>query len=272
MDVNKILASFIEDLDAGRIDLYKSEIRSILPRRLYKYIALGKSKENDEIKLKSLSENTTWLGLPSSMNDPYEFLAFKYLKFSLDSKDKMFKVTFKGILDMFNSFKISSFTDDYRSLPMWAYYANDYKGICIEYEFNNEVNNLEIFRPVKYTNNIEKCSQELLQKYKDYIETLTPEELEQTIDYKITIEHLKLLMCQKHYSWKHENEIRLVFWDSFPEGRSVDNRDLGLKIKRIYIGTKCDNKTKNKIIEIATNDLKVEARTILINDIKTELK
>ena len=76
-----------------------------------------------------------------------------------------------------NLIKVSCFAESNKSILMWAYYAGGYKGICIEYNFEDEKDKEMLF-PVIYSNN-------RLFKSKNWFR-------------------------RKAYCWKSENEWRMV--------------------------------------------------------------
>ena len=108
---------------------------STIPNKLIKFVWLDES-EKDYDKFLTLRREKIWLAHKDSLNDPYEY------KGMLIDKEKFIKAgypieiieKYQTIFD-FNDYGVtclSSNSIDY--LPMWAYYTNNHKGFCVEYE------------------------------------------------------------------------------------------------------------------------------------------
>ena len=108
---------------------------SIFPRKLIKFISLGENEAENEKEFKTLEEKKIWISNVTTLNDPYEFKSL-YL-----DEDKLKSLRFpeniianlKKILDRnMKKIGISSLSQNsYDSLPMWAYYTNNYAGYCV---------------------------------------------------------------------------------------------------------------------------------------------
>lgn len=203
-----------------------------LPLKIYKFINLDRI---DRV-LKSIEENKIYLNRPSNFNDPYDSmcklsiaklmiiirrqaelhsaiknnLKFDYIKNmnqSISIKLKTFKRKEREMLDeekekLLSKFKdilsISCFSEDYHSVLMWAHYAKNHSGICIEYDISG-LNKLDILRrglhPVIYND-----------KMID-ITTLVFHQLNNR-----PIHHLLILKSSMYKStdWSYEKEWRLI--------------------------------------------------------------
>lgn len=108
---------------------------STIPNKLIKFIWLDES-EKDDLKFLTLKNDEIWFAHKKSLNDPYEY------KGMLIDKEKFIEAgypieTIEKYLTIFNFNDygvtcLSSNSIDY--LPMWAYYTNNHKGFCVEYE------------------------------------------------------------------------------------------------------------------------------------------
>ena len=98
---------------------------------------------------------------------------------------------------LFDEVKISCFTLCKDNLPMWTHYANQHKGVCIEYETSRITNNFfrRVLFPVNYTTN-------MINPFRIFLENHSIEEF--IISSCIT----------KHYTWKYEDEWRFVICPS----------------------------------------------------------
>lgn len=143
--------------------------------RLYMYQRLIEEvKDNEEKEWQRRLANTIqqklWLSPPSSLNDPFErnFKLFsdpkmilgdkELLQFHLDfikkenigispeqfcdtlkSPDfrKQLNPTTRAWTDsLFSGHGVACFTSDPSNIPMWAHYANNHRGYCVEYELD----------------------------------------------------------------------------------------------------------------------------------------
>jgi len=105
-----------------------------LPTRLYRYRSLtsqtGKSLLDRE--LSAIVDAYVYCPHFKDMNDPMEgahreSAIFKNSKKSQARRDEM--------ITAIGSLGVASFSETHKSEPMWAYYADSFKGICIEYSF-----------------------------------------------------------------------------------------------------------------------------------------
>lgn len=214
-----------------------------IPKKLYKYMSLGDSYQE---KVSNLLNNKLWLSTSESLNDPFEyhnlFLNTAVLQEHGWSFDNIRE--YQRLYKIFrNCSLIGSFTSTVNSnMPLWAHYANNHKGICIEYEVEN---NLQIY-PVTYetqridaTTSIVNVINRTLQKSRG-----------DTHDDDFFIMYFQF--CMKHYSWKYEEEYRAVIPRStyLGTGENVELSEIGLKITAIYLGYDINDKHKRDMIGI----------------------
>lgn len=107
---------------------------STIPDKLIKFIWLDDS-DSDDKKFLSLKRNEIWFAQKDLLNDPYEY------KGMLLDRNRMHNAGYSNdIIDYYQ--QLFDFSDygitclsansiDY--LPMWAYYTNNHKGFCVEY-------------------------------------------------------------------------------------------------------------------------------------------
>lgn len=200
--------------------------RSLIPPKLYKYVPL----ENDEndVRLKTLERQEIWLSKVASLNDPYEF---KVIYNDYGSQNE-----FQRLMDACVEWScFASLTaNGAEYLPMWAYYANNHKGMCIEYD----VLSSEYFFPVGYNEKRVPLSKILYAMLTNEGDELFEERTE------LVLKLLSMQLYQKHISWKSENEYRLIppmaiCKDSSKRGMAMSLADVGLKTSRIIAGYNC---------------------------------
>lgn len=205
--------------------------------KVYKYRGLGKNFDRD---LNSIVENYFYAPNAERLNDPCETLVFSdkiksqsniFVKlFGNRTKDSLYK--FHESIDDFISNKrklgIYSLSKTYDDELLWAHYANNHTGFCIEYDFDilmngNSFCNFYSF-PVEYTSK--------------------PPQIEvndlSSNDNKVL---LKKIAGTKSKRWLHEKEIRVIT-DKFGE-QDYDCR----AVKSIYFGYRMPDDNKDEIMK-----------------------
>lgn len=137
-DIQKVLMKideYFQLLLEGKEQEAEEARISTIPDKLIKFIWLDES-EKDDLKFFTLKRDEMWIAHKDSLNDPYEY------KGMLIDKEKFIEAgypietikKYQTIFDI-NDYGVtclSSNSIDY--LPMWAYYTNNHKGFCVEYE------------------------------------------------------------------------------------------------------------------------------------------
>lgn len=124
--------------------------------------------------------------------------------------------------------------------PLWAHYADNHTGICIEYDLKN-CNNLFLKTMCFPVNYVEKND--------------NTEDVISLVVYKNLEEGSFLLKTanSKSKDWEYEKEWRIVFlenYDNYIDLYSNKHYALFIKPKSIYLGLKIDKKIKKEIIDI----------------------
>lgn len=177
--------------------------------------------------LDSLRSQMVYLAPLSIMNDVYEGLPFDPELENLSAKEMRY-VGETGY--------IKAFSEDAESELMWAYYANDHKGICIEYDFkqlavntpwdSTYMNFWKHFFPIHYGKERIGSS-----KIKDIIREMRHMENDELLsrDHEVEgyIVEIYPLLLHKSFSWAHEKEWRLVFTKDY-----LHEESLALKAKK----------------------------------------
>ena len=130
--------------------------------------------------------------------------------------------------DIDNIIRVSSLSEDYKNIPLWYYYANEHKGICIEYSLKEIVNNLrenEYIMPVVYTDNYFKYNPAT---------AYTPEKTKMSVQANVLV---------KHDSWAFEKEWRIV---QVCNGHFKEYTET-IPIKSITFGLKVDEYDKREL-------------------------
>ena len=128
--------------------------------------------------------------------------------------------------------KYDNDSEEYLSELMWAHYADNHKGVCIKYHFNNDItkfadenkSQIAYFRDIKYTSDM------------DFYR-------------KNGAINLQDAFFVKGKAWEYENELRLFTYDPNGDGEyaSIDAKNC---IAAIYFGLKCPKEKQAEIINI----------------------
>ena len=137
---------------------------------------------------------------------------------------------------------------------MWAYYTNEYRGYCIEYNVYNPARIYKVIYEEKRSPGADILSR-LLYAHK--------EEDEKAAAYYRRI--LKLALYIKHVSWSWEKEYRIL--DQLPNetspGSKVELAKIGLSTSRIITGINCKPEHQERIRTICRHNSFVYNRAII---------
>lgn len=122
--------------------------------------------------------------------------------------------------------------EEYLNELMWAHYANNHKGVCIKYHFQNDMTKfankskkqIAYFRDIEYTSDMD-------------------------VYRKNGAINLQDAFFVKGKAWEYENELRLLAYTSDGSGKyaSVDAKN---SIAAVYFGLKCPKRTRTIIMNI----------------------
>jgi len=131
---------------------------------------------------------------------------------------------------MNDTVKVCCFSERNDSIPMWAHYADEHKGFCIEYDIYDQAKELIRFLfPIIYTDEITDVTKELSDGVIGW-------------GIKPTI--------FKSKDWSYEKEWRFIR-STPPDPPYVGVHLKFFPIKGIYLGTDIKDEHKSKLIEIA---------------------
>lgn len=233
-----------QDLKPALLDL-GFEIKSI-PTRLYKYT--GCDERDKEEKLSTLKLKKVWLSYAKYLNDPFEGLSLYVDKLKLEMngwKQEDIRGLYKELKSLGGAMLIGSFAASKLSndMPLWAHYAYDHKGYCIEYEVIDDA----YIYPVLYENKRHLATKTL----SDFL--MDAKRLKST---EKSIERFLVIWASfmiKHTVWQYEKEYRILKYqyNEYKDkiiGRYFSEEELGLKLKAVYIGEKCS--CKNELMQL----------------------
>ena len=211
-DLNQLLVNgmvYPNRTDYASIGYYYDKVA---PKYLYKFYA------GSERNVETVFNNKMWYSAPICFNDPYD------CDFTIDKRatinsllvsiaqennmkkgsaawkeahivlEKEFPNLSKTIDNLKSSMGVACLSENYDTGLMWSHYANNHKGICVEYNLM-DFNRLLRFTPIPVIYSKEKSVlRRLRYRY---------------VDYDITSFYIKSLVY-KEESWKYENEWRII--------------------------------------------------------------
>lgn len=180
-------------------------------------------------------------------------------------KETVFDETYKKFLSTIN---ISCFTaSGWKNALMWAHYANSYKGICVEYDFNKIKDFVGFIGQVDYKHPRPIISMKDLAVVKDGKFEMT--EMSDETFWKL----IKYLLV-KDKVWDYENEWRIIDVQDEPNSSFIPLP----YIKSITMGPKIDPLIKNWVVSICSDKnidcyiLKLSYETFEIDRIPIDVK
>jgi hypothetical protein len=191
------------------------------------------------------------LGPLEGSNDPIEFSPDHTLDYNVFTQKHQEQIS-KEFRDRLKHYKFLSFCRDaknlegYRIPPMWAHYAENHNGVCIELDSSK--------LPKAITSNKKYTGKRVSYKNKIYFPTINSffpapkdnEEVNNYIDRGVTC--ADNFFREKHLFrklpvWKYENEYRIVYRSSSEEEVFIDIKDA---IKTVYLGIRAARPQKQK--------------------------
>lgn len=119
----------------------------------------------------------------------------------------------QNVADRWNAHPISSFTRTHDNALMWAHYADNHKGVCIEFDTAlANIASMDLLIPIQFGSVIY-----VKRPYRPIPGTVTPDEFTNQLprlgDDRFAIdnyERLQRLLLTKPIAWSYEEEIRVV--------------------------------------------------------------
>jgi hypothetical protein len=184
-------------------------------RKGYKYRGgVGTFNEKNESfferDLKTLIDNQIYVPIKDELNDPTEtyFDDADFLRF-LDENNKHSS----EVRSVYNNLKSSivskngiySLSNSFKSELLWAYYADGHHGFCIEYD-------IDVIRSGFNYNRYVMLSHLIEVDYLPNVPIVNRLNFSTLVNDKSRL--LNIMVGSKSISWKHEDEVRLIFENS----------------------------------------------------------
>lgn len=247
--IKKVHEKLIYDKDYEACLDYLEQIQ---PAHLYQYRS-GKFFDKHIYDIDNLYQNKVWASAASKFNDPFDCRPLINVDSPYD-EDKV-KEFYKTLLKLGNKFMehtyVSCFASKGDSLCMWSYYADNHKGICIEYDSDTLIAG-ELVVPVDYSSETFCISKE--------------------------VDHEKILMkgtLTKSEDWKHEEEWRMVSCED-PNLPVKNGKFLkSCKPSKVYLGCRSEDYLIKEVIKYCKKEkvdlVKMEVDPSSYNLIKKEI-
>lgn len=102
----------------------------ILPQRIYRYRSLGRRSSALDQEIDSIRNRYLYCSDFRRMNDPMEgfFESTAALR-----ANKIYREAIRQIKDNKSRFGLACFSETHTNVLMWAHYADNFEGMCIEY-------------------------------------------------------------------------------------------------------------------------------------------
>lgn len=237
-DKLKMLEEFLEERSNLNSQEYKIKYKDI-PERLFRYQKINR------LTLETLEKNEIYMNSSEQFNDPFDCRGVYFYENEFNTKRNDNNRDLLDCKEINNINKITCFSECPNNLPMWGNYADNRKGMCVEYNFKNLgedhkiTKNLwpVIYRSEKYdiTSSLKKLWEVASKEPSEIIPMIRKEELMMLF--------FKNLF--KHTSWEYEKEWRLII------PQKENNKKLPITPTAIYAGDKCDPKDLDELKEIS---------------------
>lgn len=203
------------------------------PLKLFRYRPLDNNIFEREIE--ALKESYLFSAPFSKMNDPMEAFyetggqSDQLLNSILSMDGKCVESIYTRMNEIINNFGLVSFSITNKNLPMWAYYASNFAGICLEFDVNELA--------------IGDFKNETIQKVTYAKEPLPPIAIEDVCQNNADSVILSRL-ARKRFEWAHEEEWRFI------TGNTGEKCYLDDALCKVYLGPRINDRYAGKIYEI----------------------
>lgn len=223
---------------------YKS---SCIPNTLYKYFPLDDDATKNELRLSTLKRGEIYLSTLEQFNDPFEGKAFVF-EDDASAPKGLQKADCQSFIEQINShariFCFANPKEKHQNMPMWAYYANNHRGFCVEYKMTAQQKTFLYpvsYNPCRVVGNVfmGNLIMGIVEMVKD------GKDSSQMSGEVSVYNHLAYLsLTCKHISWQHEQEVRAlvptqygVYFPAIPS--------------KIFVGMNCSTEHEEILLDIA---------------------
>lgn len=262
---------------------YIPETKKRYPKKIYKYISLFDFKDceynvynslssqleyenyllnvqeptDNENRLFSLATNSLWFSRCSNskLNDPFEGRRIVYDRNYLPLNEGEINYWKEYAEEIRDNLFLCCFSKNPDSPPMWANYANNYRGYCLEFEIISPDCLWEVYYGYgKNTPNIE-------------FDGLQRDLWEGRINRDEAYKYIKQLhiywASSKYRDWEFENEIRALLVD-LDKDMNVKYETIGIKLSAIIVGHNCIREHR-EFLQYIADKLSIPLKTTVLN-------
>lgn len=227
--------------------------KNILTKQISNLPRLFRYSPADYYNIRSLETETLFLSPIGNMNDIFEGLSCRIDDNVINKIEKMQDIAY-----------LKSFSENQNHLLMWAHYANNYTGMCVEYDFSNLSEELLYhLYPIYYSKKrfANKDLSKVIEEHSDL------KRMNEDYCYPNECDHIKDIMSlflTKSEAWSYEKEWRIVA--TYPQIHNtaedlddeqrllyfLNDQNISVKscIKSVYLGAKMKQNIKDHIKEI----------------------
>jgi hypothetical protein len=193
--------------------------------KLYRYRQINTNTFSE------IAEERAWYSKYSELNDPFEG---GYINKSNDT----------AIDGLIQQFRVCCFSKHHNNLLRWAHYADNHRGICLEYDIPDDVHRTSFF-PIKYSE-----SQPVLEKVERFPEG----------DPNVGALSLKIqdaVFLTKSEDWKYEEEWRMLRITERPLEKGEKHAIPG-KLSAVYFGLRTNEAAKKIIYRLVPSESRIQ--------------
>ncbi len=220
--------------------------------RLFRYSSA------DYYNIRALETQSLYLTPSGNMNDVFEGLSCEISDEVIDGIENISDIAF-----------LKSFSEEKSSLLMWAHYADNYSGMCVEYDFSKLSETL-LFHlyPVYYSakRSTSRHLEWVIAEHKDLKRINEEKYYPNECDW---LKDIMSLFLSKSMSWAYEKEWRILVMypqmhneaqdveDELEEFYHIDSQQISVVdcVKAVYLGPKMKRCIKEHIKEICRDRL-----------------
>ncbi|AIO28457.1 DUF2971 domain-containing protein [Burkholderia cepacia] len=178
-----------------------------------------------------IAERRAWFSKYSELNDPFEG---RYINKSSDSS-----------LDvLIQTFRVCCFSKRNDNLLLWAHYAENHRGVCLEYDIPDETFKTRFF-PINYS-----ASQPVIDRVNRY-------PVGDVNSGSLLMDMKDAVFLTKSEDWKYEEEWRMLRITERSEEKG-EKHEIPGNLSAIYFGLHTSEAARNIITKLASSTSPVE--------------
>lgn len=208
---------------------------------IYKYYSLNGDFKLNSQKLECLEKKKIYTSCRAEFNDPYDDKGYIYIRNIVEKCAKYHGMKWQ-LEDIYPDFKrFCCFTKSgNNNMSMWAHYANNHQGYCVEYAEENNRKLYAMLLPVEYVEQKIDLTDMICSRLEMVRNQSEPKLLEDALEWCSIF-----LTCIKHKSWESEKELRFCCPSNYPNMPHIKAIP-----SKIYIGSMCSKEYEDRLNQI----------------------